>query len=58
MSVAHDVALFIHVLALRRHDSGVQVAICIREANVIENDVEISFANKVARLLSCFQMAG
>jgi hypothetical protein len=58
MSVPHDVALLIHVLALSSHDSGVDVAVCIRQADVIENDVEISLADKVAWLLGCFQMSG
>jgi len=57
VAVAQDVALFIHVLALGGHDSGVQVAVCIGEADVIEYDVEISFADEVARLLGVFQMS-
>ena len=58
MAVAQDVALFIDVQALRCDDSGVQVAVCIGEADVIENDVEIAFADEVAGLLGVFQMSG
>jgi hypothetical protein len=45
------------VLALGCDDSGAQVGVCIGQANVIEYDVEISFADEVAGLLVRFQMS-
>jgi hypothetical protein len=58
MAVAQDNALFIHFLALGGDESGVEVGICIGQADVIENDVEIAFADEVAGLLGCFEVAG
>jgi len=58
MPLSHDVALFIDVLALRCHDFRTQFAVCAGQANVIENNIQIPLANKVPRLLGCFNMPG
>ena len=57
IAVAEDVALFIHFLALGCDESGVEVGVCIGQADVIENDVEIAFTDEVAGLLGCFEVA-
>jgi hypothetical protein len=57
MAAAHDVALTVHPISVRHDDFAGDRYICIREADPVKLNLQISFADKMAGLLSRFEVA-
>ena len=57
MAIALDVALLVDMVAARGDYFHVQRKLCIGKRDAIENDFQITFADKVPRLLFRFKVS-